>query len=254
MYACYFSFKFLWSRRLNFPWEMKIIHNWLLKNKKDFKYGKSSGVLFQERTVKMQLKLLHYLQSLVKEFSLGCNVITFLCNSNAVTRASRFFGVFTTFFGFFQVGLSRSTTGCVSACLFREFQLHASFEGLIETVPGVNLDLLRMDKYELEKDKDALFRGEFEVVKELLAALGDNGDVSDLRLHFVSRTISFLGDFFWKILTFLFLSFRLLSVSATRSLTRTVPLPKVIIVLLNHLLCLLILKEEVIISCIRCSN
>jgi len=77
-----------------------------------------------------------------------------------------------------QVGLSRSTTGCVSACLFREFQLHASFEGLIETVPGVNLDLLRMDKYELEKDKDALFRGEFEVVKELLAALGDNGDAA----------------------------------------------------------------------------
>jgi len=75
-----------------------------------------------------------------------------------------------------QVGLSRSTTGCVAACLFREFQLHASFEGLIETVPGVNLDLLRMDKYELEKDKDALFRGEFEVVRELVAALAENGD------------------------------------------------------------------------------
>merc|ERR1712095_166803 len=72
-----------------------------------------------------------------------------------------------------QVGLSRSTTGCVSSCLFREFQLSASFEGLIETVPGVNLELLRMDKYELEKDKDALFRGEFEVVKELMAALPD---------------------------------------------------------------------------------
>lgn len=76
-----------------------------------------------------------------------------------------------------QVGLSRSTTGCVSSCLFREFQLSASFEGLIETVPGVNLELLRMDKYELEKDKDALFRGEFEVVRELVAALPE-GDVS----------------------------------------------------------------------------
>merc|ERR1711934_1161835 len=39
-----------------------------------------------------------------------------------------------------QVGLSRSTTGCVCACLFREFQLAASYEGLIETVPGVNQD------------------------------------------------------------------------------------------------------------------
>merc|ERR1712153_205051 len=43
--------------------------------------------------------------------------------------------------------------------------------GLIETVPGVNLAVLRMDKYEHEKEKDTLFRGEFEVVKELIAAL-----------------------------------------------------------------------------------
>merc|ERR1712174_79276 len=67
-----------------------------------------------------------------------------------------------------QVGLSRSTTGCVSACLFREFQLSASYEGLVETVPGVNLDVLRMDNYQMDKDKDTLFRGEFEVVKELM--------------------------------------------------------------------------------------
>lgn len=72
-----------------------------------------------------------------------------------------------------QVGLSRSTTGCVCACLFREFQLSASYEGLIETVPGVNLELLRMDKYEVDPNKDTLFRGEFEVVKELIAAVTD---------------------------------------------------------------------------------
>merc|ERR1711884_593055 len=76
-----------------------------------------------------------------------------------------------------QVGLSRSTAGCVASCLLREFQIAASFEGLIETVPGVNLELLRMDKYELEKDKDALFRGEFEVVRELVAALPE-GDAA----------------------------------------------------------------------------
>merc|ERR1712036_172562 len=74
-----------------------------------------------------------------------------------------------------QVGLSRSTTGCVCACLFREFQMSASYEGLIETVPGVNLELLRMDNYEVDKTKDTLFRGEFEVVKELVAALGEEG-------------------------------------------------------------------------------
>merc|ERR1711992_525479 len=75
-----------------------------------------------------------------------------------------------------QVGLSRSTTGCVSACLFREFQLSASYEGLIETVPGINLEVLRMDKYVHEKEKDALFRGEFEVVKELMAELEDGAN------------------------------------------------------------------------------
>lgn len=72
-----------------------------------------------------------------------------------------------------QVGLSRSTTGCVAACLFREFQLSASYEGLIETVPGVNLELLRMDNYKIDQTKDALFRGEFEVVKELLGSFDD---------------------------------------------------------------------------------
>merc|ERR1711978_630934 len=72
-----------------------------------------------------------------------------------------------------QVGLSRATTGCVIACLFKEFQISASFEGLVETVPGVNASLLKTDRYTMDMKKDALFRGEFEVVKELLAALKD---------------------------------------------------------------------------------
>merc|ERR1712243_505343 len=52
-----------------------------------------------------------------------------------------------------QVGLSRATTGCVIACLFKEFQINASFEGLVETVPGMNLDLLKMDKYTMDPAK-----------------------------------------------------------------------------------------------------
>merc|ERR1712001_517115 len=72
-----------------------------------------------------------------------------------------------------QVGLSRATTGCVIACLFKEFQISASFEGLVETVPGVNASLLKTDNYKMVMKKDPLFRGEFEVVKELLAALKD---------------------------------------------------------------------------------
>merc|ERR1712179_306793 len=67
-----------------------------------------------------------------------------------------------------QVGLSRATTGCVIACLFKEFQISASFEGLIETVPGVNAAILKTDNYQMDPEKDTLFRGEFEVVKELV--------------------------------------------------------------------------------------
>ena len=72
-----------------------------------------------------------------------------------------------------QVGLSRSTTGCIAACIFREFQLGASFEGLVETVPGVDVGLLKMDRYKMDMNKDSLFRGEFEVIKELMTILPD---------------------------------------------------------------------------------
>merc|ERR1712110_963552 len=43
--------------------------------------------------------------------------------------------------------------------------------GLAETVPGVNLDLLKMDKYTMDPAKDPLFRGEFPVVLALLEKL-----------------------------------------------------------------------------------
>merc|ERR1712096_166748 len=72
-----------------------------------------------------------------------------------------------------QVGLSRATTASVAACVFKEFQLSASFEGLVETVPGMDLNLLKMDRYAMDMKKDALFRGEFEVIKELCASLPD---------------------------------------------------------------------------------
>merc|ERR1719184_270563 len=72
-----------------------------------------------------------------------------------------------------QVGLSRATTGCVIACLYKEFQISASFEGLVETVPGVDANLLKTDRYKMNPDKDTLFRGEFEVVKELVKKLKD---------------------------------------------------------------------------------
>merc|ERR1712042_321389 len=72
-----------------------------------------------------------------------------------------------------QVGLSRATTGCVVACLYKEFQISASFEGLVETVAGLNASLLKTDRYVMNPAKDALFRGEFEVVKELIKTMKD---------------------------------------------------------------------------------
>merc|ERR1712119_190358 len=72
-----------------------------------------------------------------------------------------------------QVGLSRATTGCVIACLFKEYQISASFEGLVETVAGVNAALLKTDRYVMDPTKDTLFRGEFEVVKELVNTMKD---------------------------------------------------------------------------------
>merc|ERR1712114_12262 len=70
-----------------------------------------------------------------------------------------------------QIGLSRATTACVIACLFREFQITASFDGLVHTVPGVNHAVLEMDRYEFSKKKDPLFRGEFNVIKRLVDKL-----------------------------------------------------------------------------------
>lgn len=72
-----------------------------------------------------------------------------------------------------QAGLSRTTTGCVIACLFREFQVGSSFGKVVATVPGLNLDLLKMDRYKMDMEKDPLFRGEFSVIKELLPNLTD---------------------------------------------------------------------------------
>merc|ERR1712059_214551 len=78
-----------------------------------------------------------------------------------------------------QVGLSRATTGSVIACLFKEFQISASFEGLVETVPGVNASLLKMDKYKMDPAKDPLNRGEFPVVLDLIKKLPGGKEAKD---------------------------------------------------------------------------
>merc|ERR1711971_851159 len=61
----------------------------------------------------------------------------------------------------------------MGACLFKEFQITSSFDGLVETVPGMNLDLLKMDTYKMDMGKDTLSRGEFPVGMRLVEKLGD---------------------------------------------------------------------------------
>merc|ERR1712153_192772 len=78
-----------------------------------------------------------------------------------------------------QVGLSRATTAGVIACLYKEFQINASFDGLVQTVPGVNTALLQMDRYIMDPAKDPLFKGEFNVVKQVVAALKDGASAKN---------------------------------------------------------------------------
>ena len=49
----------------------------------------------------------------------------------------------------------------------------------MHTVPAVNADILRMDNYTMDPEKDPLFRGDFDVVKELIATLKDGQSAKD---------------------------------------------------------------------------
>jgi hypothetical protein len=48
----------------------------------------------------------------------------------------------------------------------------------MDIVPGVNPDTLKMDRYVTDPKKDPLFRGEFEVIRELVADLGADGEAA----------------------------------------------------------------------------
>merc|ERR1711933_364169 len=72
-----------------------------------------------------------------------------------------------------------------------EFQISASFEGLVETVPGVTPTMLKTDRYVMDPSKDALFRGEFEVVKDLMATMPDGAAAknnADKIIHDIYQT------------------------------------------------------------------
>merc|ERR1711909_51128 len=132
-----------------------------------------------EKEVKEILSLSSVIEAVKKKFPGLVHMRVPVCNSAAPLEAD-FDIVTNTLLGSSintpviindQVGLSRATTGCVIACLFKEFQITSSFEGLVETVPGMNLSLLKMDTYKMDMKKDTLFRGEFPVVNQLVEKL-----------------------------------------------------------------------------------
>merc|ERR1712183_936535 len=157
----------------------------VLEGRAKEKDGKLQYVDISKKEKEVEVKELVTLSSAVdklKEQFPGLTMVRVpVCNSAAPTEAD-FDAMCSTLVGFAintpviindQVGLSRATTASVVACLFKDFQINASFEGLVETVPGVNLGLLKMDRYTMDSKKDPLFRGEFEVVKQLVGGLKD---------------------------------------------------------------------------------
>merc|ERR1712152_79831 len=84
-----------------------------------------------------------------------------------------------------QVGLSRATTGCVIACLFKEFQINASFEGLVETVPGV-MDLVG----KLKGGKEAKNECDKVIDKNGTPKTGGNG-IKQLRENIAESKLSY---------------------------------------------------------------
>ena len=157
----------------------------VLEGRAKEKDGKLQYVDISKKEKEVEVKELVTLPSAVdklKEQFPGLTMVRVpVCNSAAPTEAD-FDAMCSTLVGSAintpviindQVGLSRATTASVVACLFKDFQINASFEGLVETVPGVNLGLLKMDRYTMDSKKDPLFRGEFEVVKQLVGGLKD---------------------------------------------------------------------------------
>ena len=76
-----------------------------------------------------------------------------------------------------QAGISRTTTAIVCAALVKELQLTRELDRMRGIVPDDILDALKKKKlglpgidFEVQEDRNAMQMGEFEVIKELLAA------------------------------------------------------------------------------------
>jgi hypothetical protein len=76
-----------------------------------------------------------------------------------------------------QAGISRTTTAIVCSALIKELQLTRELDRMRGIVPDDILDALKKKKLglpgidiEVQEDRNAMQMGEFEVIKELLAA------------------------------------------------------------------------------------
>ena len=71
-----------------------------------------------------------------------------------------------------HLGDNRATTGAIIACIFKEFQVSSCYDGLVASIPGVNQEVMKFSmNYEQDNKKDEMTRGEYKVIKKLMADL-----------------------------------------------------------------------------------
>ena len=78
-----------------------------------------------------------------------------------------------------HLGDNRATTGAIIACIFKEFQVGSCYDGLVASIPGVNQEVLNLAKYEQDKKKDEMTRGEYKVIKKLIADLDGSSNAKN---------------------------------------------------------------------------
>merc|ERR1712181_67738 len=90
-----------------------------------------------------------------------------------------------------QAGISRTTTAVVCGALVKELQLTRELDRMRGIVPDDILDALKKKKLglpgidiEVQEDRNAMQMGEFEVIKELLAAFPEAKIMNNVERYF----------------------------------------------------------------------
>merc|ERR1712147_484311 len=107
-----------------------------------------------------------------------------------------------------QAGISRTTTAMVTAALVKELQLTRELDRMRGIVPDDILDALKKKKlglpgidFEVQEDRNAMQMGEFEVIKELLAAV----PADDWQAYLKAKIMNNIERYFYMIVFAMFI-------------------------------------------------